>query len=96
MAEVIIASPAERDYAESIAWYVERSVRAAERFEAEFERALDAIARDPDRFPKCDDRHSYCSMRRYPFRVIFRRSGDVLVIMAVAHNSRRPEFWVDR
>lgn len=31
MAEVTVSSPAEQEYAETLAWYLERSTRAAER-----------------------------------------------------------------
>ena len=59
MARVVVSSAAEGDYAEALRWYAERSVQAAEQFEAEFAKTLDAIASDPRRFPLCDARHRY-------------------------------------
>jgi plasmid stabilization system protein ParE len=96
MVEVIVASPAEQEYADSLSWYAERSMRAAEQFEIEFDRALNAIATEPDRFPRCDERHRYFLMRRYPFQVIYRRSGEQIVVIAVAHTSRKPGYWSSR
>ncbi|MDB4766493.1 hypothetical protein OAG71_02265 [bacterium] len=40
MTNVIICSAAEIDYTESLTWYAERSLDAANDFDAEFDRAL--------------------------------------------------------
>ena len=93
----LIAEDAEDDYTASFRWYAERSPRAAEGFEAEFARALDAIAASPERYPLCDDRHRFYLLKRYPFQIIYRRaSADRWLIVAVAHTSRRPDYWVGR
>ena len=96
MTDVVVSSAAERDYTEALCWYAERSIQAAERFDTEFDLAIQTIASDPDRFPKCDDRHRYYLMRHFPFQVIYREQGDVLVIIAIAHTSREPRFWDSR
>ena len=56
MAKVILCSAAEQEYAEALTWYVERSVKAAEKFDAELDHAMRSIASHPNRFPRCDDR----------------------------------------
>lgn len=96
MAKVLVASAAEADFTEALCWYAERSRQAAENFEAEFEQALAAIAADPHRFPKCDQRHQYYLMRRFPFHVIYRAEREQVVVIAVAHGKRRPGYWSGR
>ena len=97
MSDVLIGEGADEDYAESLRWYAERSKQAAEGFEAEFARSLEAIAANPDRYPFCDDRHRFYLLKRYPFQVIYREAPDGrLLIVAVAHTSRRPGYWSDR
>lgn len=92
MANVIICSAAEVDYTQSLTWYAARSVDAANDFDTEFDWALSKIAADPERFPLCDVRHHYFLLRRFPFRIIYRIVlGDVVVI-AVAHGSRSPDY----
>jgi|GEM_PF-277463 len=92
--EMLIANAAEKEYAESLKWYADRSRRAAVGFEAEFENALKAIAAHPERYPLCDDRHRFFLLKRYPFQIIYRSiSGHQLLIVAVAHTSRRPGYW---
>ncbi len=96
MADVLVTSAAERDFTESLCWYAERSERAAAGFDAEFARALESIAADPQRFPRCDDRHRFCLMRHYPFQVIYREQAGQVVVVAVAHAKRQPGYWSNR
>jgi plasmid stabilization system protein ParE len=96
MIDVVVSSAAEDDFSEALSWYAERSGQAAERFDAEFNNAIQTIASDPERFPRCDDRHRYYLMQRFPYQGIFRPCGNYLVIIAVAHTSRQPKFWADR
>ncbi len=97
MGEVLLTKGAEEDYAESLRWYADRSKRAAEGFEAEFAKALEAIAANPDRYPLCDNRHRFYLLKGYPFQIIYRKpSKEQLLIVAVAHSSRRPGYWSDR
>lgn len=97
MADLLIGDGAEQDYSASLLWYASRSRAAAEGFEAEFSRALEAIYANPDGYPFCDAQHHYYLLKRYPFQVIYRRlSEQQLLIVAVAHSSRRPGFWATR
>ena len=92
--ELLIADAAGKEYADSLKWYAERSRRAAVGFEAEFDKALSAIAAHPQRYPACDDRHRFYLLKRYPFQIIYRSiSSHQLLIVAVAHTSRRPGYW---
>lgn len=96
MASLIVCSAAEKDYAESLCWYASRSTALASDFDDEFDRALSQILCDPLRFPSCGLRHRYYLMRRFPFRVIYRIDGEDVVVVAVAHTARSPDYWTNR
>lgn len=66
MADVSIHADAEAEYEAALSWYLARSARAADGFEAEFEKSLESIAAKPHLHPLCDDRHRFCLLRRYP------------------------------
>jgi len=36
------------------------------------------------------------SLRRFPFKVIFRDVESIVQILAVSHKRRRPDYWLDR
>jgi len=96
MIDLVVCSAAEGDYAEALSWYAERSIHVAERFDAEFDHALKAIASDPERFPRCDERHRFYLMRHFPYQIIYRPHKDHWVAIAVAHTARKPRYWSDR
>jgi hypothetical protein len=52
MIKPTLSAGAEWDYTEALSWYAARSVRAAERFESEFDRALEWIGTNPSLFPQ--------------------------------------------
>jgi plasmid stabilization system protein ParE len=94
MDELLIAEAAEEEYTESLKCYAERSLRAAERFDAAFEQALNSIAAHPERYPFCDDRHRFYLLKGYPFQIIDRRASEnQWLVVAVAHTSRSPDYW---
>jgi plasmid stabilization system protein ParE len=35
-------------------------------------------------------------LRRYPYSIVIHESKDEIVIVAFAHNSRRPGYWLER
>ncbi len=95
MSKLRVISAAEWEYTEALRWYAERSIQAAEGFDAEFDKAL-TISADPNRFPRCDDRHRFYLMDRYPYQVIYREEANEILIVAIAHAKRRPGYWAGR
>ena len=96
MADISVHPEAEAEYEGALGWYLERSIRAADRFELAFDEALRSIAENPKRFPVLDAIHRYSILRRYPYSVIFRFDDDVVRVVAVAHSKRLPGYWRDR
>lgn len=85
------------DYDAAFDWYLQRSPDAARAFDAEFDRALDQIVRTPQRWASGPYDTRRFLLRRFPYLVIYReRDPDQVQILAVAHTSRRPNYWRDR
>lgn len=89
-------SGARADFDESFDWYHKRSVGAAIGFASAVDAAIDEIVADPGRFPVTNRGCRYCSLRRYPFRVVFREEPERLVVVAISHAKRRPQYWRGR
>jgi len=85
---------AAEEYADTYAWYAERSPRIAQEFEREIERCLRLISEKPESWPKYDEKHRRFLTRRFPFSIIYRLLHDQ--IMVIAHEKRRPKYWIDR
>lgn len=77
-------------------WYGEVSERLAADFQAEIDAAMVAIAEGPERWPRGKfDTRRYI-VRRFKFVIVYRISGDDILVYAAAHGRRRPEFWAAR
>ena len=62
----------------------------------EYERALDLLCSNPHLgAPWRNDRRRF-PLRRFPYSIIYYTRGEELRVIAIAHHSRRPSFWVGR
>jgi len=77
-------------------WYSERSPAAAARFERAIDHAVSRIIEAPERYPLTRRGRRRFVMLEFPFDLIYRIDGGNVQIMAVAHHSRRPEYWLRR
>lgn len=74
-------------------WYAERSVGAAIAFATEIDVAVNSILADPARFVRTFAGCQLCRVKRFPYCVVYRSSGDAITIVAIAHARRRPDYW---
>jgi len=84
------------DVRNAVAWYRERSRAAAVDFVQELQRAVDTIVAAPERWPAGKHNTRRFLLWRFPFAVIYSELESTIVIWAVAHGSRHPEYWRDR
>jgi toxin ParE1/3/4 len=87
---------ASADVKAAVAWYQKRSPKAAVDFIEELHRAADTISEAPDRWPLGTNNTRRFLLWRFPFSIIYSERESVITIWAVAHGSRRPEYWARR
>ena len=78
------------------AWYEERSLLAASAFLREISIAVERIRQAPDRYPSSEAGTCRVVLDRFPFTIHYRVSTGIINIVAVAHQKRRPGYWVSR
>jgi len=84
------------EYKSALAWYMERSVAAAEKFVEEIEHAVAVVVESPHRWPVGQHSTRRFVLQRFPFAVIYREREPAMQILAIAHGHRRPNYWKDR
>jgi toxin ParE1/3/4 len=85
---------AEKDYDDAYDWYSERSAGAALRFKDPVNEAVRRIADGPGSFPRISGDYRRVRIQRFPYILVYRpRQSDEIVVVAVAHTSRRPGYW---
>ena len=90
---MILSAMARRDLVAALAWYRAESDALADEFESDFDIALRRIADFPEAWTPFGAGERACRLRRFPYRVIYRRFGLRVVVVAVAHVAREPGYW---
>jgi plasmid stabilization system protein ParE len=83
---------AEEEIEEAFHWYFERSPFAADAFRTEVITAIDSLAEDPLMWPADSEAVRYYIL----YTVHYEVAGTEVIVLAVAHQRRRPGYWQDR
>lgn len=88
---------ARRELLEAGRWYLaDGGYLAAGRFEVAVKEALGLLEQRPHLgSPAYADVRTW-PLKRFPYTLVYRMNGDVLSVVAVAHQSRAPEYWAGR
>jgi len=90
--DIEFSTEARAEFDEAFDWYSVHSIGSAIGFAA----ALDNSKSDPDRFAKTYAGCRCCSLNKYLYCVIFFEESGKIIVVAVAHSSRRPAYWINR
>ena len=77
-------------------WYYERSPLSATAFAHAVDNAVSRIAETPTRYPLAEHGTRKVVLQRFPFNMFYRQGEAEIVIVAVAHQKRRPGYWSSR
>jgi plasmid stabilization system protein ParE len=85
------------EHKQQIAYYQDRQRGLGQRYHAAFRAALELACATPERFkivrPPAIRK---VVLRGFPFDVVYRQTGEVIQVLAIAHHRRRPEYWAKR
>lgn len=76
--------------------YASQTAELARDFALAVEHALTAIASTPTLWPPYTHRSRRYPLKRFPYAVIYRAEPEIVRIVAVAHQSRNPTYWIGR
>lgn len=77
-------------------WYRAQSPTAEEGFLADLNHAIEQVAAAPLRWPRYKAKTRRYVFRHYPYSLVYRLYGDLVRILAVAHDKRRTSYWFSR
>ena len=93
---VRIRSEAQVEIEEAFDRYRAESREAAERFLNEIGTSLDLIRFHPRLYPMATKSTRRRVLHSFPYSVVYAERHDVILVIAVAHAKRRPEYWGGR
>ena len=94
---VVFHRLAAREYRSARDWYADRAPEVAENFRIAVDRAVSRISSRKESLPKLRPVYRFARVQRFPYVLIFReRTQESVMVVAVAHTSRRPGYWRGR
>lgn len=96
MTSVKFLSLARDEVGEANRYYNVQQAGLGARFVAEVRDAAKRIAQYPLAFPIQRGEIRKCLLQRFPYKLLYAIRNDKILIIAVAHQHREPEYWVER
>ncbi|MEW6352039.1 MAG: type II toxin-antitoxin system RelE/ParE family toxin [Thermodesulfobacteriota bacterium] len=96
MTRVSFLDPAEQEMLEAADHYDRQTPGLGDEFLGELQRAVDHIVENPLLGPVLRKGVRRRIMRRFPYAVLYRLDPEEIVIIAVMHLRRQPEYWLNR
>jgi hypothetical protein len=87
---------ADKEFREAARYYEEEALGVGMVFIAEVHRAMAWIARNPNASAKITNDIRKKVLKYFPFNLLYSIEGDLILIIAVAHQKRRPRYWRSR
>lgn len=87
---------AERELDDAIAYYEHELPGLGRRFRQAVQSALNRIKLFPEAYSPLSRRTRRCLVNKFPYGIIYKVQDNEIVVVAVAHLHRKPEYWVSR
>ena len=81
---------------EAIFFYELEQIGLGDRFKAEVRQAIQRIKKYPQAWPIERGEVRKCFVHIFPYKILYSEQDRTIVILAIAHQHRRPDYWVDR
>ena len=95
-APVLLLADAEAELDEAVAYYNAQSAGLGAEFAAEVRDGLLRIREYPDGWQLLGNRVRRYRLRRFPYGLVYAPLPTQIVIVAVMHLHRKPDFWKER
>ncbi|VAX38234.1 hypothetical protein MNBD_UNCLBAC01-2020 [hydrothermal vent metagenome] len=93
---IVIAKLAQQEFNDSKEFYEIEQSGLGFRFEKEIENSLLRIKQFPNTWPieLGDVRHYF--VHKFPYKILYSVQDDIILILAFAHQHRKPYYWIER
>ncbi len=84
------------EYSQAVEFYAERNKELAQDFINSVENAIFKVIEFPRRWPVIKDTVRRCLTPKFSYAILYAIEEDYILIVAVMHASRKPEYWQER
>jgi plasmid stabilization system protein ParE len=87
---------AQQEVDDAVVWFEERAEGKGVDFLDELDRVVRRVKAYPYSSPQIEPEIRRCLFARFPYSLVYGLEHDAIVVIAVAHTHRAPDYWVDR
>ncbi len=91
-----ILEQAELELDDAFDYYEYQLSGLGKKFLEDFNKCVRRILNHPYAWSPIKENVRKCLLKKFPFQIIYAITDDTILILAVAHQHRRPEYWIDR
>ena len=91
-----LLEPAQAELDEAISWYAEQAPGLGNAFLIEALKTIQLIENFPEAWHPLTPLIRRCRLRRFPYSVVYTQDGADLLVLAFAHQHRKPSYWANR
>jgi hypothetical protein len=88
--------PALIEYQEAIDFYNLQSEGLGDKFITEVDRTISIIKKYPESFSEYTGRTRKAIVGIFPYNIIYALYKNYVIVIAIAHHHRKPNYWLDR
>lgn len=94
--DIIFSSFALQELLDAEEYYNFELAGLGNRFNEEIKKAVLRIAEYPDAWSIERDNIRKCLLHKFPYKILYAIEKDSILILAVAHLHRKPDYWIDQ
>jgi len=93
---ILLLEAAQQELDEAIEWYANQAPGLGDALLVETLKAFKLITQFPQAWHPLSPQTRRCRLNRFPYSVIYTVEGDAILVIAIAHQHRKPSYWRTR
>ena len=93
---ILLLDAAQFELDEAIEWYTNEAPGLGDALLVETLKAFKLIAQFPHAWHPLSAQARRCRLNRFPYSVIYAVEANEVLVIAIAHQHRKPNYWRDR
>ena len=93
--QVRFLEPAQYELDDAVNYYNAQAPNLGQSFLLEVLTSLDRICLWPDAWHQVSINTRRCQLKRFPYGIIYSKVNNTILVIAIGHLHRRPEYWLD-
>jgi plasmid stabilization system protein ParE len=94
--ELKVSDFARKELEEGIFFYELHQIGLGKRFKSEVRNTINRIKKFPNTWPVERREVRKCFVHKFPYKVLYSIQKQIIVILAIAHQHRKPDYWINR